>query len=558
MKTYLKRFSFLFLSLTLLLGACETEESLTITSPDSVFKLIEPGISNVFLNFALPDNPAFTITWIDEINSGATYNVEMSLDADFNTPVVLGATEQKNFTMSVAQFNEVLSDANTKSFEDTSVYLRLNIGTVVSNNILFQVSKFVVNPPTITSPVNGFSTILSDTNLDETALTLTWEDLEITENSTIEIVYNVEMDLAGNSFANATLVGTSTTNLFEISHDNLNDLVIASGVKAAIATDVDFRLKAVAKTAGGDLERTSEIVTLSLTAFKAAIPDNLFMVGAHNGWNNADPTQQFFNDGNGVFSKVQTFSAGDEFKLLPTSGAWDGDYGEDPNNVGKIVQEGENNIKITTAGSYLVTVDFNTLSFKLSSINTLFMVGAHNGWNNADPTQEFNTSGNGVFTKMQVFSKNDEFKLLPTSGSWDGDWGESKTSLGSIIQDDENNIKVATAGTYMVTVDFNTLTFTLLEVPSNLYLVGSPNGWDNTTAPAFTKLSEGIFEMSLALTATDEFKLLPVQGSWNNDWGESGTYAGMLVRDNENNIKSPGDGTYKVTVDYTKGTVTVQ
>lgn len=558
MNTYIKKLSYLFLSLTLILGACDANESLTVTSPEAEFVLKTPGISNIFLNFALPDNPAFTITWNDDINTGATYSVEMSLDAEFSAPVVLGSTENKNFSMTVAELNDVLSDANIKSYEETGVYLRLNTGSEVSNTILFQVSKFVVTPPTFTSPDNGFSVVITDTNPDDIALTLTWEDPEITANSTVDVTYNVEMDLAGNNFAAATLIGSSDTNTFEISHDNLNDLVIAAGGKADEATDFDFRLIAVAKTAGGDLNRTSELITLSLTAFKAAIPDNLYMVGAHNGWNNADATQQFYNDGNGVFSRVQTFSANDEFKMIPVSGDWGGDYGEDPNNPGKIVQEGENNIKVETAGTYLVIVDFNTLSFKLSNIDTLFMVGAHNGWNNADASQQFSTSGNGVFTRMQTFSEGDEFKMIPVSGDWSGDYGEDPNNPGKIIQEGENNIKVAAAGTFMVTVDFNDLSFRLVEVPVNLYLVGSPNGWDNASAPAFTKLEDGVFEITQTLTASDEFKFLPVQGSWDNDWGESGTYAGMLVRDNESNVKSPGDGTYKVTVDYTKGTVTVQ
>lgn len=558
MNTYIKKLSYLFLSLTLILGACDANESLTITSPEAEFVLKSPGISNIFLNFALPDNPAFTITWNDDINTGASYNVEMSLDAEFSAPVILGSTENKNFSMTVAELNEVLSNANIKSYEETGVYMRLNTGSSVSNTILFQVSKFVVTPPVFKTPANGFAVVITDTNPDDIALTLTWEDPEITESSTVDVSYNVEMDLAGNDFAAATLIGSSDTNTFEISHDNLNDLVIAAGGKADEATDFDFRLIAVAKTAGGDLNRTSELITLSLTAFKAAIPDNLFMVGAHNGWNNADATQQFYNDGNGVFSRVQTFSANDEFKMIPVSGAWDGDYGEDPNNPGKIVQEGENNIKVETAGTYLVIVDFNTLSFKLSNIDTLFMVGAHNGWNNADVTQQFNTSGNGVFTRMQTFSEGDEFKMIPVSGDWGGDYGEDPNNPGKIIQEGENNIKVAAAGTFMVTVDFNDLSYSLVEVPTNLYLVGSPNGWDNASAPAFTKLEDGVFEITQTLTATDEFKFLPVQGSWDNDWGESGTYAGMLVRDNESNVKSPGDGTYKITVDYNKGTVTVQ
>ncbi|QTE22452.1 SusE domain-containing protein [Polaribacter cellanae] len=558
MNIYIKRISYLFLSLILLLGACEAEESLKITTPDPEFVLDTPGISNILLNFDLPDNPAFTITWKDEINSSATYSVEMATDAEFTTPVVLGATEKNNFSMTVAAFNQVLSDVNIKSFADTGVYMRLNTGSVVSNTILFQVSKFAVNPPSITSPANGFSVVLMSANADDTALTLGWEDSEIAENSTVNVTYNVEMVIAGGDFNDATQIGTSNTMSFEVTHDALNDFVIAGGGKADVASDFDFRLKAVAKTASGDLTRTSEKITLSITAFKAPIPDNLFMVGSHNGWNNADASQQFFNDGNGVFSRVQKFDAGAEFKMIPETGKWDGDYGEDKNNPGKVVQDDEQNIKVANAGTYVIIVDFNTLSFKLSNIDNMFMVGAHNGWNNADASQQFNTSGNGVFVRMQTFSAGDEFKMLPNSGSWDGDWGENKETPKRLEQDNEQNIKVETAGTYMVTLDFNTLSFSMVEAPANLHLVGSPNGWDNATAPAFTKTADGVFEITQTLTATDEFKFLPVQGSWDNDWGESKKYAGMVVRDNENNVKSPGDGTYKITVDYNKGTITVQ
>ena len=297
--------------------------------------------------------------------------------------------------------------------------------------------------------------------------------------------------------------------------------------------------------------------TLSVTVEAFRAPDNLYMVGSHNGWNNADLTQQFNNDGNGVFTKVQQFSANSEFKMIPTSGSWDGDWGEDPNNPGKIIQDGEQNIKVANAGTYLVIVDFNTQSFHLENITTMNMVGSHNGWNNADANQAMYTSGNGIFTKIQTFDANAEFKMVPVSGSWDNDWGEDPNNSGKLVKDGEQNIKVSSAGTYMVSLDFNTLSFTLLEVPSNLYLVGSPNGWNNATAPEFTKLSEGVFEISLTLTASDEFKFLPQQGAWTNDWGESSNYPGMIVRENEQNVKSPGNGTYTVTVDFNKGTVTV-
>lgn len=309
-------------------------------------------------------------------------------------------------------------------------------------------------------------------------------------------------------------------------------------------------------TTAGTYIITVDFPTLSFTVQEFKAPDNLYMVGSHNGWNNATATQ-FYNDGNGVFSLTYNFDANAEFKFLPTIGSWDGDWGEDPNNAGSIIQDGEQNLKITDAGMYVVIVDFNQQTVKVSAINSLFSVGSHNGWNNADATQQFNTTGNGVFVRIQTFDAGSEFKLLPVSGSWDGDWGQNPDMAGKLVQDGESNIPVTNAGTYMINIDFNRLSYTLTEIPDNLYLVGSPNGWNNATAPQFTKLSEGVFEISQALTASDEFKFLPVQGSWDNDWGENPDYPGMLVRDGEQNVKSPGDGTYTITVDYNKGTISV-
>jgi len=557
MNLYIKKLSFLFLSLVLVFTACETEESITITSPDPTFVLQEPGISNVFLNFALPDNPAFTISWNDEVTGSTSYKVEMATDADFASPISLGTTATKNFTMSVTDFNQSLNTANIKSYTSTGVYMRVVAGSTTSNVILFQVSKFPITAPSITSPNNTFSAILQDAKATETALTVTWNDPEIGENSNITINYAVEMALAGTDFAAATVIGTTTETTFSITHDALNDLVITSGGKPDIASSFDFRVNAIAKSASGDLSRTSNKITISLTAYKVPIPDNLYMVGDHNGWNNGDASQQFYNNGNGVFIKVQAFNAGQAFKMLPASGSWDGDYGEDPANPGKILQDGEQNIVVADAGNYVVIVNFNTLSFKVSKIDNLYMVGDHNGWNNADATQKFNTTGNGVFTRIQTFEAGKGFKMLPTTGVWDGDWGESKTTPNMLEQDDEQNIMVSTAGTYMVTVDFNTLSFSLLEVPQNLYLVGDHNGWNNATAPAFTKVSEGLFTITQALEASKGFKFLPVQGSWDNDWGASKKYNGRIVRDDENNVDSPGTGTYTITVDFNKGTYSI-
>ena len=78
----INKISVLILSFFLVFMACETEESITITTPEASFTLLEPSISNINLNYNFPDNEAFTIVWNDQITSGsAGYMIELSPDA---------------------------------------------------------------------------------------------------------------------------------------------------------------------------------------------------------------------------------------------------------------------------------------------------------------------------------------------------------------------------------------------------------------------------------------------------------------------------------------------
>ena len=557
MKTYINKLSFLLL--VLIFGACDKEDSLTVMSPEPEFTLEAPGISNVFLNYGLEDNPAFTLVWKDNLSGGSSYAIEMSTDAEFTTPIALGNSETTSFTITVGDFNTAIKNAGVTTFKDIAIYLRVASESLKTNPIQLVVTAYPINAPVLTNPIEGASYTLMSSTQDATALTANWTDAVLTSTLGVAVTYSLEIAEEGTSFATPISVKdvTNSDNI-SLTHKEFNNAVLTANLVPDVTKNIDLRIKAtMTNTAGDVLERISDVVSISVTAFGIVAPDTLFMVGSHNGWNNADASQQFEHDGNGVFTRVQQFDANSEFKLLPNSGSWEGDWGEDPANAGKIIQEGEQNIKVAEAGSYLITIDYNTLSYKLTNVSTLFAVGSHNNWNNADSSQEFYTSGNGVFTKVMTFDAGAEFKLLPNSGSWDGDWGEDPANSGGIVQEGESNIKVADAGTYVVTVDYTSLSYSLKEAPTALFLVGSPNSWDNSTAPAFTKMAEGLFELSTTLSDSDEFKFLPVQGSWDNDWGESQKHPGMLVRDNEKNVKSPGNGTYTITVDFNKGTVTV-
>ncbi len=519
--------------LTIIAFSCSEDDNFIIEQAKASFTIEVPSSgSNIVLNRANPSNKAITVTWDDTKNKDVSYTVELAKAAtDFAETFTAGSSSSNNFTLSVEELNSLL--VNTIKINQSEAS-NLELRVVASNG---------EKSNTVTLSIIPF--IIEVSELFVNSSSKSWDPAQAIAMNTSEFnKFSINMDIADGEEFNFIPTNASIDGAWQLVEAGSNNLTKFGGVNLSGYT-------------AGNYDITVDLNTNIINIEEIVIPDNLFMVGSQNGWNNDDATQQFVNHANGIFTKVQTFEANAEFKLLPTSGSWSGDWGESKITPGTLVQDDEDNIKVAEAGTYLVTIDFNTLTFKLTNISTMFMVGSHNGWNNADASQQFNTSNNGVFTRIQTFDANSEFKLLPTSGSWDGDWGESKTAAGTIVVDDEDNIKVATAGTYVITLDFNTLSFNLKELPSNLYLVGSPNGWNNATAPAFTKLSEGVFEITQVLTASDEFKFLPQQGAWDNDWGQSKTHTGMLVRDDEDNIKSSGDGTFKITVDFNKGTVII-
>lgn len=69
------------------------------------------------------------------------------------------------------------------------------------------------------------------------------------------------------------------------------------------------------------------------------------------------------------------------------------------------------------------------------------------GWND---TVAMKYSGDGIWTNVQTFAANDEFKIK-NKGNWDASWGYDNVYPGSgLVSKSDGNAKVKTAGTYVV------------------------------------------------------------------------------------------------------------
>lgn len=548
MKIYLKKLSYLILSLTLLLGACEVEESLTITTPDPEFSLDAPGISNVFLNFSLPDNPAFTISWKDEISAGSEYTVEMATDADFTTPFVLGNTTNTNFSMTVENFNSAINNAGVTNFRDIAIYMRVKTSERTTNSVLLLVTTYPVNGPTVTGVANGDAFVLTLANNDVVALNLGWNDPILDSTLGIDIEYFVEGDLPGNNFSAPIEAGkVKNMNSLALTNSTLNRVAIEAGIPVDTAGDLDLRIRAVITdiNTGTVLERISEKVTINVTTYLTVLDLSTTwgVVGsAANNWG-ATPDLPFFKtDVDGVLIAYVNLTDG-EFKFRENND-WANNYGSDSSTGGSLSAGGAN--MTVTAGSYKIVLDLNNLSYTIESFSLGIVGGAYNNWG-ATPDfkleyDQYSDVFRGIVTLIDGEMK---FRM---NNDWGTNWGDD--GADGTLDAGGANI-VVSAGIYIATVDMNDQTYTLEKIDYVWGLVGGAyNDWGATPDAQFkrdwSKPFNEIWILEDVTLIDGEFKFR-ANNDWGVNYGDDGN-DGTLEAGGANILATAG--TYTFTLDF--------
>lgn len=222
---------------------------------------------------------------------------------------------------------------------------------------------------------------------------------------------------------------------------------------------------------------------------------------------------------------------------------WGGDYG-DANNDGVLDQDDDNNITVT-AGSYKITINWNDNSYTIEPYSWGLVGSATpNGWDGPDTQLIYDYTTDTWKAVVQLIDG--EMKVRPNN-TWGDDYGDGNSD-GILDKDADNNIAI-TAGYYLVTVDFKTLTYTLEE--TKIWgAVGSatPNGWDGPDmkfTPNFS--SPGIWTLYGITLVDGEMKIRP-NDTWGEDYGDANG-DGILDRDDDNNIPVSA-GTYNITLDF--------
>ncbi|MCR4995140.1 MAG: SusF/SusE family outer membrane protein [Bacteroidales bacterium] len=268
----------------------------------------------------------------------------------------------------------------------------------------------------------------------------------------------------------------------------------------------------------------------------------IYEIGNESGWSEPHP---LYGNGQGQYEAVIYLNG--EFKFKPNKDNWDGDWEKASGDAtaGTLTTDGGPNVDAVEAGSYYVQVDLKEMTYKLTPITSIGIIGNGGDWNN-DIEMTYNE--NLKCWEARTALAGGEFKFR-ANHDWAINWGGSFDNLTQ----GGSNLSVAEAGDYVVRL------YLCDEAPAHctvkadsgypdfIYEIGNESGW--STSHALLGNGAGLYTGIYYLNG--EFKFKPNADNWDDDYEKASgdAYAGTLKQDGGPNVDAPETGLYLIEVD---------
>ena len=362
-------------------------------------------------------------------------------------------------------------------------------------SFLFSCEKEVKDPkldmsltvaPSITTPTNGSAFVLLKAEADTTLIS-EWTAAQYNLTNLENTKYMLQMDLAGNDFADPIdLVSTESTSA-GTTVGQLNSILLSVlELDPEVSHAIELRVRAFVNQATTFSDIYSEVISISMTPYDDQIyvkPIYLLGDATPAGWDNTKGTPLAYIGG-GKFAVVETLNAtGDWYKFLSIPGQWTPQWGTDAQGAsssGNLVYRPDDPTpdppsipSFKVEGDYYFMADTVNLKYEtfLTSGN-LFLVGDATpaGWD-AGAAVAFTESTPHIFTLTTNLNAGGEIKFLEVQGAWAPQWGtndkgSNKKGLlvyrpNETVADPPSIPGPAAAGQYTITVDMTTMQYTI-------------------------------------------------------------------------------------------------
>ena len=282
----------------------------------------------------------------------------------------------------------------------------------------------------------------------------------------------------------------------EVSTEELQNVIVSNYGKAPVQRDMEATVATWATNEKSYVKIESATFKVLATPKAANIEQAYYLAGdifADGYKKDVVKTHAFTHSDTNVWDdpnfsiEVETTEANKSFMVIPASSLeksdiLDGAFGSGSKEK-SLASNGEA-ITIEKAGKYIITVNMETLTYKIEAKPTaLFLTGSEYNWGNtaSDWKQLIQYNGSDeTFWTMIYFSEGEMFKFAPQA-AWKDDFGGGITiedNAGAGIANDGGNLKVGKAGWYLLRVT-NGKERKLEVCKPEVYLVGDviAGGW---------------------------------------------------------------------------------
>lgn len=287
---------------------------------------------------------------------------------------------------------------------------------------------------------------------------------------------------------------------------------------------------------------------------------SLYLLGSMNDYEGDEPAFTLVADYTWEIAEVR-LKAGDKFRFSELPGFGGAVYGAGSTD-GKAEKNSANNIKMASDAAdayYKLSFNEQTLQYTLSVVRypypaALYLVGGSTsiGWSETSAIPFTKTSDGKfeIYAYLKVIADGNGFKFLQEKG-WNGDWGKSKTADGTLEQNTEDNITVASDGFYRILVDFTTLTYSATKTQWGIVgsaRTGDDTGWNADDDMTFDGDWDSYTWTITKALKTGELKFRANDG-WDINYGDAGADK-ILDFNSSVNIAIPADNTYTITLTF--------
>ena len=372
------------------------------------------------------------------------------------------------------------------------------------------------------------------------------------------VTYELQKSMSGMFDEEDILVGSTGGNEFGVSVGQMLGYAADAGLdndpetEAPNTGEIFFRVRAYV---GNDSSTEAFTPTISINVILPEVVEGgggsgievseWGVVGSgYNDWGGAGPDGQFYTTSDaGVIVSYVTLIDG-EIKFRTNNDWGSGDDLGASGTAGFLENPGSN-IPVT-AGNYRITIDTNDNSYTIEEWSWGVVGSGYNDWGGAGPDAKLYYDYTTDTFKVGVQLVDGEIKFRSNN-----DWG-SGDDLGAagtegLLESPGSNIPVS-AGHYLITVNFNTLEYSIEETDVWGVVGSGYNDWGGAGPDfALTEIQENILYGDIVTLVSGEVKFRT-----NNDWG-SGDDLGAAAT--EGFLENPGSnipveaGLYRVRVD---------